>query len=84
MAAAGAGPFIPAFAQNVFVAQQENAQVFEAAIKTGANMIILQVVSGAGMRFVAWIYDARGRSINLTLRFYKKIIRFCIEIAHAN
>ena len=38
------------FVQNMFAAQQENAQTFEMAMQTGVTMIILQVASGAGHR----------------------------------
>ena len=49
--------FDPAFVQTMFVARQENAQAFEMAIWTGATMIIIQVATGVGYRFVIWTYD---------------------------
>ena len=54
---AAAGPWTPAFVQNVIVAQRDNAQMFEWAMQVGVGTIGLQVATNAGIHFVAWTYD---------------------------
>ena len=42
---------------NFAAVQQENAAAFEWAMRTGAGIVIVQVATDVGMRFVAWTYN---------------------------
>ena len=54
---AGAVRYTPNFVINIALAQQENAEAFDWAMRKGAEMVFLQMATDAGIRLVAWTYN---------------------------
>ena len=50
---ASAMVFTPNFVMNIAAAQQENAEAFEWAMRRGAEMVVIQMATDAGMRLIA-------------------------------
>ena len=51
---AGAGPFDPAFVQNVHA---ENAELFDMAIRAGVTVIVIQLGGRGGIQAINYTYD---------------------------